>query len=108
MQIKSFRKSFGFKVFRSFALSILVVSIVLSALLIYYQNSMLKKDLYKEGAMLADMLAYSIRTWVFAENKDMLKDAVQGVMGQKNVLAVVVYNVDRQVLIVEKKPSAGR
>ncbi len=108
MPTEGFRKSFGFKIFRSFALSILVVSIVLSAFLVYYQNRMLKKDLYKEGAMLADMLAYSIRTWVFAENKDMLKDAAQGVMGQKHVLAVVVYNVDRQVLIVEKKPSSGR
>ena len=105
MQIKSFRKSFGFKVFRSFALSILVVAIVLSALLVYYQNSMVKKDLYKEGATLADMLAYSIRTWVFAENKDMLKDAVQGVMGQKNVVAVVVYNADKRVLLIEKKQS---
>jgi len=108
MPIKSFRKSFGFKVFRSFALSILVVAIILSALLVYYQNSMVKKDLYKEGAMLADMLAYSIRTWVFAENKDMLKDAVQGVMGQKDVVAVVVYNADKQVLLIEKKKSADK
>ena len=108
MPTKSFRKSFGFKVFRSFALSILVVAVVLSALLVYYQNSMVKKDLYKEGTMLADMLAYSIRTWVFAENKDMLKDAVQGVMGQKNVVAVVVYNADRQVLLMEKKQSSHK
>jgi signal transduction histidine kinase len=108
MPIKSFRKSFGFKIFRSFALSILVMAIVLSALLVYYQNSMVKRDLYKEGTMLADMLAYSIRTWVFAENRDMLKDAVQGVMGQKNVVAVVVYNADKQVLIIERKQSADR
>ncbi|MDA8431735.1 MAG: ATP-binding protein [Nitrospiraceae bacterium] len=107
MSTRSFRKSFGFKVFRTFVLSVLVVATVLSGFLVSYQSGVARKDLNKEGTMLTGILAYNIRTWVFAENREMLKDAVQGVMGQRNVLAVVVYNADRQVLMVEKKRASG-
>jgi len=96
-------KSFSFKVFRSFAASILIVSAVFTVLLVSYQRKALEKDLQKEGRMLADILAYNSRTWVFAENKEMLKDVVQGVMGQKNVVAVAIYNADKKLLLVERK-----
>ncbi len=100
------RESFRFKVFRSFALSILLVFAALTALFIYYQNKAARDDLYKEGKMLANLLAYNARTWVFAENEEMLKDAVQGIMEQKNVLAVAIYNVDKKALLIEtKKPD---
>jgi signal transduction histidine kinase len=101
------KESFSFKVFRSFAVSILIVFAAFTALFVYYENRTVRKDLYKEGKMLADLLAYNARTWVFAENRDMLKDAVQGIMGQKNVLAVAIYNVDKKALLIETRKSQG-
>jgi signal transduction histidine kinase len=98
-------KSFSFKVFRSFAASILIVFVVFTAFFVYYENKAVRKDLYKEGKMLANLLAYNARTWVFAENRDMLKDAVQGILVQKNVLAVAIYNVDKKELFVETRKT---
>ncbi len=101
------KKSFSFKVFRSFAVSIFLVFAGFTAFFIYYENRAVRNELYKEGKMLADLLAYNTRTWVFAENKDMLKDAVQGIMGQKNVFAVAVYNMDKKALLVETRKAPG-
>ena len=100
--------SFSFKVFRSFAVSILLVFAGFTAFFIYYENRAVRNDLYKEGKMLADLLAYNTRTWVFAENRDMLKDAVRGIMGQKNVLAVAIYNTEKKALLVETKKTQGQ
>jgi signal transduction histidine kinase len=107
MLTKKGRGSFGFKIFRSFALSILFVFVAFTSLFIYYENKAARNDLYREGKMLADLLAYNARTWVFAENKEMLKDAVKGIMVQKNVLAVVIYNVDKKALLIEMKEGQG-
>lgn len=99
------KNSFSFKVFRSFAVSIFLVFAGFTAFFIYHENRAVRKDLYNEGKMLADLLAYNTRTWVFAENKDMLKDAVQGIMGQKNVLAVAIYNMEKKALLVETRKT---
>ncbi|HSB32443.1 MAG TPA: hypothetical protein VLD55_12635, partial [Candidatus Sulfobium mesophilum] len=107
MLTKKGRGSFGFKIFRSFALSILFVFTAVTSLFIYYENKAARNDLYREGKMLADLLAYNARTWVFAENKEMLKDAVKGIMVQKNVRAVVIYNVDKKALLIEMKEGQG-
>ncbi len=105
------QKSFSFNIFRSFALSILLVFAAFTSVFIYYENKGARNDLYREGKMLADLLAYNARTWVFAENKEMLKDAVKGIMLQKNVLAVVIYNADKKALLIETREGwakAGR
>lgn len=101
------KNSFSFNVFRSFAVSIFVVFAGFTAFYIYYENRTVRNDLHNEGKMLADLLAYNTRTWVFAENRDMLKDAVRGIMGQKNVLAVAIYNMEKKVLLVEKRKTQG-
>ncbi len=97
--------SFSYKVFRSFAVSILAVFAAFTSFFIYYENRGVRNDLFKEGKMLADLLAYNTRTWVFAENREMLKDAVRGIMGQKNVIAVAIYNMEKKALLVETRKT---
>ncbi len=105
----NFRNSFGFKVFRAFGLTLLAVSFVFTSSLVYYQSRAVKESLVKEGNMLAGLLSYSARTWVFAENREMLQTEVQGFMGQKNVVAVLVYNAERSLIYADqKKAFAGR
>jgi len=105
MSTDRFKESFSFNVFRSFAISILVVFTAFTAFFIYYENRGARNDLCREGKMLADLLAYNTRTWVFAENREMLKDAVRGIMGQKNVLAVAIYNMEKKALLVETRKT---
>lgn len=97
------RESFGFKVFNAFALSVLIVSVAFTLFFIYYQRGAVKEDLMNKGKMFAGLLAYSSRAGVFAENRDLLKDAVRGVMDQEEVLAVAIYADDNIPIMEERK-----
>src|SRR5208282_5213486 len=99
------KQSFGLKLFKSFTLAIVVVLLIFTTLFVYYQNKAVKEQLVKEGKMLAGLLAFNSRTAVFAENAGLLKDAVQGVMNQKNVMGVSIYTAEGRVLISEQKNS---
>lgn len=106
IQLRSnLKQSFGLKLFKSFTLAIVVVLLIFTTLVVYYQNKAVKEQLVKEGKMLADLLAFNSRTGVFAENAGLLKDAVQGVMNQKNVMGVSIYTAEGGVLISEQKSS---
>ena len=98
MLTDNFKDSFGFRVFRTFTLFILSVSLVFTIFSVYYQNREAKERILKEGEMIAGLLAQSSRTGVFAENSDLLRDAVQGIMNQKSVLAVSIYSEDNRTL----------
>lgn len=99
-------ESFILKLFRSFAVSIVMILVASTPLFIYYQNRAVKEDLIKEGKMLAGLLAYNSRAGVFAENVDLLKDAVNGIMNQKNVAAVAIYTAE-DGLLISAPQSAG-
>jgi signal transduction histidine kinase len=99
------KKTFSFKVFKAFAVSMLIVLFAFTLFFIYYQNRIVRENLVKEGKMFADLLAYSSRTGVFAENKDLLKDAVQGIMSQQDVLAVLIYTSDNKILLHDQKKA---
>jgi signal transduction histidine kinase len=97
------KESFSIRVFRSFAISIMVVFLVVTFLFITYERKTVRDDLVKEGKMLAGFMAYSSTTGVFAENRDLVEDAVQGVMSQRNVLSVAIFTADNKALLVEEK-----
>jgi signal transduction histidine kinase len=102
------KESFTIKVYRSFAISIMIVFLIFTLFFVVYQRSIVKQDLIKEGKMLAGLMAYSSTTGVFAENKDLLKDAVKGIMSQKNVLSVTILTADNRVLLTEEKSQAKK
>ena len=101
------RESFGLKLFRSFTLSIVAVLLVFTPAFVYYQNRAAKEELVKEGKVLAGLLAYNVKTGVFAENVGLLKEAVRGIMSQKNVVAVNIYAAGNGVLLSEQKNPQG-
>jgi signal transduction histidine kinase len=105
---KTLRESFSLKLFRSFALSVLFVLLVSTPLYVLHQNRVLKEELVKEGKMLADLLAFNSRTGVFAENRALLSDAVQGIMKQKNVTEVSIFTAEGDVLISEQEGPERR
>ncbi len=99
----SLRESFSVKIFRSFAISIMIVFLIFTLFFVIYQRSIVKQDLIKEGKLLAGLMAYSSTTGVFAENRDLVKDAVLGIMSQKNVLSVTILTTDNRVLLTVEK-----
>ena len=103
MLTKKFGESFGFKIFRSFAASILAVSLAIAVFFAYSQSERGRMQLIKEGRMLTELLEYSSRAGVFAENAEQLKDPVKGILSQPNVLAVKIYSEDQKLLIHERK-----
>ncbi len=102
---KTLKESFSFKLFRAFAVSTVTVLLVFTLFFIQYQNRKVTEDLVNEGKMLAGLLAYSSRTGVFAESRDLLKDSAQGILGQKDVLSVSIYTADNKILFKDQKKS---
>ncbi len=99
----SLRESFSVRVFSSFAISIMAVFLVFTLFFVAYERKIVREDLVREGRMLARLMAYSSTTGVFAENGDLVKDSVQGIMSQKNVLSVAIFTAGNRALLVEEK-----
>lgn len=104
-----YRKSFGIKIFLAFVVVIILVSTGFTGLSIYHESTAMKESLNKEGMILSALLAYNARAGVFAENTEMLRDTVTGVMDQKHAVAVSVHTADLKPLLAEaKKTVAGK
>lgn len=102
-------KSFGKKIFIVFIAVITLVSAAFTYLSVYSESKDMKEGLAREGVLLATLLAHNVRTGVFAENREMLRDTVAGVMDQKHVVAVSVHTSGlRPLLVEEKKVTAKR
>jgi signal transduction histidine kinase len=96
-------ESFSIRVFRSFAISIMIVFLIVTFVFVTYERKTVREDLIKEGKMLAGLMAYSSTTGVFAENRDLVEDSVRGVMSQRNVLSVAIFTAGNKALLIEEK-----
>jgi len=100
------RESFSAKMFIIFGAFITIVSAVFTILYVNHEATEIKLNLFKQGEVLSGLLAHSSRTGVFAENKDLLEDAAQGIMSQDGVLTVSIFTPDkRPILDKTKNPS---
>ena len=100
------RKKFGFKIFTSFIIVILSVLTVFSLLHAYQESRAVKERLTKKAEMMLHFLVNSSETAVFAEDKEALKNIVEGIINQEEVLAVSIYSRDWEVIYrAEKKIS---
>jgi hypothetical protein len=88
---RDIRNSFRAKIFYSFTAFIAVIYISFIIFFNYYQSKSLKNNLIRDGKQLASLLAYSSRLGVFAENKDMLIDPIEGILQHKEVLLVEIF-----------------
>jgi len=92
------RNNFGIKVFVTFILFIVIIFFSFTALFIYAQKEALSDTLVKNGEILASMLARDVRLGVFADNKQLLRDAIKGAMQYRYVVDVRVYNADGDMI----------
>jgi signal transduction histidine kinase/CheY-like chemotaxis protein len=103
---KKTRENFTAKIFIVIALLIITISVSFTTFFIYQQSREIKEALVKEGELLTRMLAYNGRLGVFAENEELLKDPVEGIMQNKDVIRVRVANHEGMLLIDRAKPGS--
>lgn len=100
---RNFRKSFGFRLFKHFAGIILLIAPVFAGAVIYYQTHLITGELIKEGNIIATLLASNMKTWIYAENPEKLKDSLKDIMPYRNIDTVTVYNAKSEILYQEHK-----
>ncbi len=103
--VKTFNEKFGIKVFATFTVFIFVISSSFTAFFIHHQSKSLTDTLIKNGKLLAGILAYNTRIGVFSENKELLKDPVDGIFQQEGVLEVSVFNLEGKILKKQERPE---
>lgn len=86
------RKSFGLKVLSAFVIVIVVSLTVYTVIVAVREGDKIKMGLVEKGELFAGILAHSSVVGIFAENTDLLREAAAGVLGQKDVLYVSMYN----------------
>ncbi|MGC2063348.1 MAG: ATP-binding protein [Thermodesulfovibrionales bacterium] len=100
---RNFRKSFGFRLFRLFAGIILLIAPVFASAVIYYQTRLVTDELVKEGKIISTLLASNMKTWIYAENSEKLKDSLKDIVPYRNIDSVTVYNAKSEILCQEHK-----
>lgn len=98
-------ETFAAKIFFVIILLVLFLSVSFTAFFVHTQMKSLTDVLVREGEVLATSLAYTVRLGVFAENRDLLKDPVDGVLLNNEVMQVSVYTSSGKLL--EEKRKAG-
>ena len=95
---KIFHEKFGFKVFATFTIFIVIISSSFTILFINHQRKDLTDNIIKNGKLLAGILAYNSRIGVFSENEQLLKDSIEGIFQQEDVIEVSIFNNQGKLL----------
>lgn len=101
------KENFGLKVIFSFIVIIVVVLSAVTLFAVVREGQNAKEDLREHGSMLSDILSHTLIVGVFAENKQLLLDATEGIMGIKEIVSVSVYNDHLKILSTRSKSSSG-
>jgi PAS domain S-box-containing protein len=103
--LKLLRENFSIKVFFAFAVFIFIISASFTLFFINRQTTSLKGALIRNGRLLASVLSYNSRIGVFAENRDLLRVPVEGVLHQEEVIEVSVFNLEGELLMKRERPE---
>ena len=105
--LKAVNRNFAVKSFSAFFIIILITSIVFTSCFISRQAGSLKENMIKNGTLLSDLLAFNSRIGVFSENKDLLKDPVEGIFKQEGILEASVFNMEGTLLVKKQRQDIG-
>lgn len=99
-------ETFAAKIFLVIILLILFLSVSFTVFFVHNEWKSLTAVLVRQGEVLAKSLAYTVRLGVFAENPDLLKNPVDGVLQNNEVLQVAIFNSNGKLLAEKRKGSA--
>jgi signal transduction histidine kinase/CheY-like chemotaxis protein len=100
-----YRKHFSARLFLSFSLLIVIVTVAFTIFFYRYQSSLLTEKAESKGELLASLLAINSRLGVFTENADLLNAPVNGILENSEVLSVTVYTADGKALALQNQPG---
>ncbi|MFO0752514.1 MAG: HAMP domain-containing sensor histidine kinase [Thermodesulfovibrionales bacterium] len=92
------RASFRAKLFGSFMSLVIATSAVFTGLSVYYQSQELRNNLIGKGKVLAAVLAESAFRGIYLESRELVKEALLGVMKQEHVFAASVFDAEGKVM----------
>lgn len=95
---KILRENFRVKVVFIGVVFVLIVCASFTIFFVHREKASLNNALIKNGKLLAGILAHSSRLGVFSENNNLLKDPIDGIFEQQEVVAVSVFNEEGNLL----------
>jgi signal transduction histidine kinase/ActR/RegA family two-component response regulator len=109
-QITAYLKGhFSARIFLAFSALIIVISLAFTLFFYRRQVRSLTEQAVIKGELQASLLAYNAKLGVFTENPALLIEPIDGIMANKEVLSVALFNTDGKTLLSqsrsEKKPS---
>ncbi|MCD6388814.1 MAG: hypothetical protein J7L69_05330 [Desulfobulbaceae bacterium] len=96
--IRQWPASFSGRIFISLFLTMLILALLFNMLFIDLQKQLLTEQTISEGKGQAELLAYTVRLGVFAENKEQLRLPVEAILAQQDVLRVAIFNKEGKML----------
>ena len=101
--IRQWPASFSGRIFISLFLTMLILALLFNMLFIDLQKQLLSEQTISEGKGQAELLAYTVRLGVFAENKEQLRLPAEAILIQKDVLRVAIFNKKGKMLFALEK-----
>ncbi len=95
------------KIFVVIIVLVVVLSTAFTTFFVHSQWQSHSETLHRQGEVLTRLLAYTARLGVFAENPDLARDPVQGVLQNSEVVGVLLYNAAGKVLLEKRKDPGG-
>src|SRR5208337_844019 len=89
--------------FSLFTLFIVIISLSFTIFFILHERKTYQEQLVNEGELLASLLAYNARLAVFAENREMLQTAAEGIAKNSNVTSVAIFATNGELLAKVEK-----
>jgi len=98
--------TFAAKIFLVIICLILVMSVAFTGFFVHNQWKSQTDILARQGEVLAKLLAYNVRLGVFAENSELLKDPVDGVLQNNEVLQVAIFSLNGKLLTEQRRKGS--
>jgi signal transduction histidine kinase len=100
-------ETFAAKIFVAIIALVLVLSFSFTVFFIHTQWQSRSEILVRQGEVLARFLAHTSRLGVFAENPDLVKDPVYGVLQNTEVVRVALFSASGKLLLEKNKDAGG-
>lgn len=97
--LRALPNSLEVRIIVSFVLIMLTMAIVLDVMFITIQKNNYTKYIRSQGQTMARLLAQSVKTAVFSEDRDLLKEPVANLLKQENIKEIVVITNTGKLLL---------
>ncbi len=102
-----FKTSFRVKVILVSIFFMLATCFFLTTFFVRHQSAAMNSSLKERGGLLVSVLVHSARVGIFAENRELLKNPVDGVARQQEIIRASVFSADGKLLYASGKNYAG-